>query len=360
MRGKMIAGLVCMLALLAATPSVAQQEEMKEAVSTSARAFSFQAIEYVSKDPSDAPSTVPVAINDSGIVVGTIVHPGAFRSPASCWNGGCGSEMFIWQDGELRLLAGPAYQGHFTSAVGINNRDQILLLQQNNSGMMNHHDQYFLYDMKNKSFRPVSAFVQVAGSVAPIRMVRITGVNDAGQIVGFYRFKGKLWGAWGEPVVGSVGATAELTEGARLTPIECPEGRSTKALAINNRGEITGACEGGNKPPTRRGFVLRDRAMTLFDAPGAIMTEGNAINDSGIVVGEYTLKPLHAGLWPVTGFAWDGTRFVPVVMHGGTQGMASRATGINNRGHIVGADGERGQGFIATPAGGNPLRAEKP
>jgi hypothetical protein len=88
-----------------------------------------------------------------------------------------------------------------------------------------------------------------------------------------------------------------------------------------------------------------------------MMTEGNAINDAGIVAGEYTLKPLHAGNWPVMGFAWDGTIFAPVVMHGGTQGMASRATGINNRGQIVGTDGDRGQGFIAAPTAGNPLRA---
>lgn len=79
--------------------------------------------------------------------------------------------------------------------------------------------------------------------------------------------------------------------------------------------------------------------MTLFDAPGANLTEGNAINDAGVVVGEYTLKPLHAGLWPVTGFAWDSTNFVPVVTQGGTQGMASRATGINNRGQIFGVSG---------------------
>ena len=357
---EMISALVCIVAvLLVSGPAAAQQEQLKEAVSASARAFSFQPVEYIPKDPGDSPATVPAGINDSGIVVGTIIHPASFQSPSACWNGACGPEMFIREDGKLQLLTGPAYQGHFTSAVGINNRDQILLVQQNNSGMMNQHDKYFLYDMKSKSFRPVSPFVQVAGSAAPIRMMRITGLNDAGQIVGFYRYKGKLWGAWGEPVLGSAGSTDEPTEGARLAPIECPEGRNTKALAINNRGEITGSCEGGNRPPARRGFVFRDGSMTLFDAPGANLTEGNAINDAGVVVGEYTLKPLHAGLWPVTGFAWDGTNFVPVVMRGGTQGMASRATGINNHGQIVGADGDAGRGFIAAPTARNPLRSAR-
>jgi hypothetical protein len=140
-------------------------------------------------------------------------------------------------------------------------------MQTNNSGMMNHQTQYFLYDMKGKSFRPVSAFVRVAGSAAPIRMVAITGFNDQGQIVGFYRRYGKLRGAWGEPVLGAAGSTAEPAEGANLTTIECPDGRNTKPLAINNRGEITGACEGGNKAPTRRGFIFRNGSMTLFDAP---------------------------------------------------------------------------------------------
>ena len=347
---RMIPGLVCVVTVLLMSGTAgAQQEQVKEAVGASNRAFSFQPVQYISSTPDDSPATMPVAINDSGIVVGTIVHQESFQSQSACWNGGCGNEMFIRENGKLRLFTGPAYQGHFTSAVGINNRDQILLVQQNNSGMMNQHDKYFLYDMKSKSFRPLSPFVQVTGSAAPIRMVRITGLNDAGQIVGFYRYRGKLWGAWGEPVLGNAGSTAELTEGARLTPVECPEGRQTKALAINNRGEITGSCEGGNRPPVRRGFVFRNGSMTLFDAPGANLTAGNAINDAGVVVGEYTLRPLHAGLWPVTGFAWDGRNFVPVVMHGGTQGMASRATGINNHGQIVGMDGDSGRGFIATP-----------
>ena len=347
---RVVSGVLCfVVVLLAGGPAAAQPEQVKEAVAASARAFSFQPFEYIAKEPGSSTSTVPAAINDSGVVVGTIIYQGNYENP--------GHQMFIWENGKLRLFSGPLNQGTLTSAVGINNHDQILLVQQDNSGLHSQLDRYFLYDMKSKSYRPVSPFGQVAGSAAPIRMVRITGLNDAGQIVGFYRYKGKLWGAFGDPVLGSAGSTVELTEGARLTPIECPEGRNTKALALNDRGEITGACEGGNRAPTRRGFVFRNGSMTLFDAPGAVMTEGNAINDAGIVAGEYTPKPLHAGLWPVTGFAWDGSNFVPVVMHGGTQGMASRAIGINNHGQIAGMDGDRGQGFIAAPKAGNPLRA---
>lgn len=50
---------------------------------------------------------------------------------------------------------------------------------------------------------------------------------------------------------------------------------------------------------------------------------------------------------------------MPVVIYGGTQGMTSRATGINNRGQIVGVDGDGGRGFIAAPSAQNPLRSAR-
>jgi hypothetical protein len=92
------------LVLFVGGQAAAQQEQVKEAVAASARAFNFQPVAYISKEPGDSPSTVPVAINDSGIVVGSIVHQTSFHSPASCWNGGCGNEMFIWENGKLQPI----------------------------------------------------------------------------------------------------------------------------------------------------------------------------------------------------------------------------------------------------------------
>jgi len=92
------------LALFVGGLASAQQEQVKAAAAASARVFKFQTIEYVAKEPGLSTSTVPVAINDSGVAVGTIIHAGTDRSPGACWNNGCGNEMFVWENGKLQLL----------------------------------------------------------------------------------------------------------------------------------------------------------------------------------------------------------------------------------------------------------------
>ena len=355
MRRRLISTSACaaLLLLFCGAEAAPQQEQVQAAVAESARNFHFETFFYQVNSGRANEYTAPVGVNDEGVIIGNIYRQFAGGCPQLA---DCGTEGFIYENRQFRLLTGPLYNGHFTRPIAINNRGQILLVQENRAALLNHHDQYFIYDVKGKSFRPMGALVQVAGSPAPIWMVQITGFNDRGQIVGFYRYKGKLWGAYGQPILGEAGSTVAPMEGAALTPIECPEGRSTRALGLNNRGQITGSCEGGNRSPTRRGFLFEKGTMTLFDVPGAMLTRGNAINDAGVIVGEYTLKPLHPGNWPVMAFAYDGAKFVQVDVHGAPNGLLSQATGINNRGQIAGMDGDGNQGFLATPASANPLR----
>jgi len=339
---------VLVLALASATP---QQEEEKEALAASARNFKFQTFFYPQSAETRNQFTTPVSINDAGVVVGNI-----HRTGKGCPDQDCGLEGFIYENGKFTLLNGPQYKGRFTNPVAINNRGQILVVQDPHIGGVP--PQFFIYDMAHRTYQPVGPFVQIPGAPNKIRLAQITGFNDKGQFVGNYRFRNKQHGGYGTLPVGEAGSTTVPAETGNFTPIECPQGRSTNATSVNNRGQVTGACDGSPRPPVRSGFLFSNGTMTLFDFPDATLTRGNAINDAGAIAGEYTLKPRHPGQWPPTGFAYDGSQFTPVALHSaGPNGLLSVANGINNKGQITGMEGNANQnnGFVATPTGANPL-----
>src|SRR5688572_17899709 len=69
------------------------------------------------------------------------------------------------------------------------------------------------------------------------------------------------------------------------TAIDCPESFDTGARDINDRGDIVGICEDANG---RHGFLLRKGVFTLIDAPDApLLTLATGINNRGDVVGHY-------------------------------------------------------------------------
>lgn len=336
------------LLLLAAAPMIPQQEQKEQAVAESARAFHFQVVDYITSSDHPNRFTQLVGINDAGVIVGNFQ-----RMQYNCGNvSACGKGAFIYQSGKFHELNGPL-TGHFTTAIAINNHGQILLSQQSlDVGSI---VEYFVYEMQRNTFRPVGPFVTATGVPGTVRMNAINSFNDLGQFVGSYNFRGRLWSGYGTLTLGEPGSTAIPTQPATFMAIQCPDGRAMRAMAINNHGQITGSCSGGNKWPTSRGFVYSSGTVTLFDAPGAGITQGNSMNDAGAIVGDYTLRPLHPGLWPGMGFAYDESRFVPLAIHNSPGGALSDARGINNRGQIVGMDGDGNHGFVATPTTGNPL-----
>lgn len=336
---------ILLAALAAAAP---QQDEAKEAISASARNFKFQVFQYQGSTDHPNQFTTPVSINDAGVIVGN-VHPREAGCPEQ---EGC-IEGFVYEGGKFKLLKGPKYDGGFTNPVAINNRGQILVVQDPHIGGVS--PQYFLYDVARQTYRPVGTFIQVSGTPGKVRLAQITGFNDQGQFVGNYRVRNRQYGGYGTLSVGEAGSTAAPDQLGNFTPVECPQGRNTTATSINNRGQITGACDGSPRPPVRSGFVYSNGTMQLFDFPDATLTRGNAINDAGVVVGEYTLRPRRPGHWPPTGFAYDGKQFTPIAIHGRENGALSQANGINNQGQIVGMDGDGNVGFLATPTPANPL-----
>ncbi len=346
-RGRVLCSVT--LVLLAPAGAAPQQEEAKEALAASARNFKFQMIYYPETAEDSSQFTEPHSIDDAGVIVGDI-----HRHAKGCDSTDCGEQAFIYEHGKFTIVAGPLYKGNFTKAIAINNRGQILLVQdtQSSGGA----PQYFLYDLALRTFSPVGAFVQVAGAPNKIRLTPITGFNDEGQFVGNFRLRNQQYGGYGTLSIGPPGSTAPPGDPGNFTQIECPEGRAMNATGINNRGQITGSCESTPKRPVRSGFLYSKGSVTVFDFPGASLTRGNGVNDAGVIAGEYTLAPRHAGSWPVTGFAYDGSQFTPVVAHGGDHGLLSAAKAINNKGQIAGMDGEVNHGFIATATSANPLR----
>jgi probable HAF family extracellular repeat protein len=160
-----------------------------------------------------------------------------------------------------------------------------------------------------------------------------SGINNAGQIVGFFRDAGrKLHGFM------------RTTAGA-LTTIDGPDaGGNTEAYAINDTGQIVGGFNLSGFLRTSTG------AFTTFLAPGAMVTYASGINNAGQIVGRFNRMDFSQGSFFR---AADGT-FTFVDVRGDTT-----LYGINDAGQIVGSffitgvNGHfgNGHGFLRTATG---------
>jgi uncharacterized membrane protein len=214
------------------------------------------------------------------------------------------------------------------------------------------------------------------------------GVNDQGQVVGFYNasngFLGFIWkhGSFDTivvpgsfpfstspsginnlgQVVGSYNGLSDFAEhgflltGSVITTIDCPGATGTLAFGINDLGQIVGSCSYPTActscnpfvPAGTHGFVSNGGSFSLFDFPGARQTSATGINNSGQIVGYYVGSDQADH-----GFFLIGGIFTGVDFPGGNN---THPTGINNAGQIVGAFSRRGvtpgdHGFLIS--GGN-------
>ena len=112
-------------------------------------------------------------------------------------------------------------------------------------------------------------------SVGDAPWTSVTGMNDAGTIVGHYTGSD------------SIGHCFVRAADGTITSFD-PEGStSARPAAINATGAVTGSYD--DTPSTRRGFVrAADGGMESFAVPDAVWTLPRAINDSGVVAGEWT------------------------------------------------------------------------
>jgi len=146
------------------------------------------------------------------------------------------------------------------------------------------------------------------------------GINDSGQIVGWYADSCLCSGH------------GFLLSGGIYTTIGVPGFLSTYGRGINNHGEIVGGTQPNFGEGFEQGFTLNNGTYTNFNAPAAGAnpgTEADGINDSGQSVGYY------ADSNNVThGFLLDSGVFTNID-HPNAQ--VTQALGINSKGQLVGA-----------------------
>src|SRR5580704_1122090 len=171
------------------------------------------------------------------------------------------------------------------------------------------------------------------------QMDQLLGINDHGVAVGFFtnssgNARGYLYN------VHSQMFTRVVQPGVMLSPTT----PSLTATAINNHGWVAGFyVTGGGKTD---GFVTYGHTFKKLAYPGATMTQAFGVNDSGEVVGAYTVGTGTAA--QSFGFTWSyGHGFKSVSdPHGvGT----TIINGVNDRGELVGfyVNGANTDGFLA-------------
>jgi probable HAF family extracellular repeat protein len=139
-----------------------------------------------------------------------------------------------------------------TIAYGINDVGQIVGFFSNSTGQHG-----FLYS--DGSFTQID----VPGATS----TRLTGINNAGQIIGLRD------------------NSAFLDTNGTFTEISVPGASFTGASGINNIGQIVGTCFGCGIGQSENGFLYAGGSFTLIHAPGSFVTFADGINDAGQIVG---------------------------------------------------------------------------
>jgi hypothetical protein len=245
-----------------------------------------------------AKSTRAGGLNDSGVVVG-------YYTDSS------GNEHgYIYQSHKFQTVDYP--DAALTELVGIDNNGDILGYA----------------EMKN-SYAGVS-FLDKAGVFGrAFAGVYPKGINQAGAIVG------------------SVGAgnasQGVLVKGGRTIGIGLPNGSgNTYALGLNDQDDVVGWGAVSGQQIVPEGIIYHHGASEAVTYAGESGTYLVGINNSRIAVG---YAEGNAGN---IGFAYDGRRFHPLSIRGGTD---VQPAAINNLGMITGSFAYEQSviGFIATP-----------
>ncbi len=144
-----------------------------------------------------------------------------------------------------------------------------------------------------------------------------TGINNAGQIVGWF---GDATGTHGFLNAGGTFSTLD---------VPFPGGDTTRAWGINNAGQIVGSF---SDAMGTHGFLNTGGSFTTLDVPGAsgpIGTVAFAINDTGLIVGRFGDPGAGTGY----GFLETGSNFTTL---DDPSGFDTIAWGINDAGQIAG------------------------
>jgi hypothetical protein len=146
------------------------------------------------------------------------------------------------------------------------------------------------------------------------------GINNAGMSVGGYTDSSGVGHGY-------------ILKGKKFTTLDAPKAvkpAGTGASNLNPNGTISvvGFYATNSTGTTTEGFLYKGGKYTTIPGPkGATSSSGNAINDLGAIVGNYTDS---GGV--VHGFLLKGGKYTTLTVPGG---LGTVATGINNKGTIV-------------------------
>jgi probable HAF family extracellular repeat protein len=263
-------------------------------------------------------STFARGVNNDGQVVG-------YYSDGTRFHG------FLYSAGTYVTLDDPA-GGAFgqTNPEGINANGQIVGWFNDRSS-----DHAFLYSDGSyttlKDLGTVNTFA--------------VDINLSGQIVGYYQDGTLNGGLVNHGFLYTGGTYIRLDDPFANNPsVSSGTANGTVATGMNDKGQIVGYYYDSNE--RGHGFLYSHGSYTTLDDPlGTNGTFATDINDKGQIVGYY-----YDNLHNQHGFLYDGRNYTTLDDPVGIN--STYATGINDNGQIVGSYGNGSHGFVASPLDG--------
>jgi YVTN family beta-propeller protein len=166
------------------------------------------------------------------------------------------------------------------------------------------------------------------------------GINNVGQITGFYRLRGSaarhgflatpsLSGSSNQNNACQETANFSTRHGASFESFDYPGSTNTQATAITPSGEIVGRYKSSDG--RQHGFVLRDGVFASIDIPGASFTDAAWVNARGDIVGGYAdSRGGHA-------YVLSGGAITTIDFPSATP-VCTAGFGISNAGDVVGVE----------------------
>ena len=245
-----------------------------------------------------ADTIVPYAINNGGVIVGQDYNSqGVYES--FVYNTGTQTFTFLTPPGATNSIA-----------VGINDSGQIVGTYGTSTGNYG-----YLYSGGTYTTLSVPGATQSPGTffyyANPNAIgTDATGINDNGEIVGDWS--------------GSSGEAGFIYSAGSFTNTSITDGSVFTALyGVNDSGVISGYTQ-----TPAAGFLYSSGTFAPINYPGASRTVVQGINDSGEVVGFYTLD---GSTW---GFIYSDGTYTSIAYPGSSQ---TDLFGISNNGEIVGS-----------------------
>lgn len=217
-----------------------------------------------------------------------------------------GDRAFLYSNGTMTDL-GTLPGDNFSSATGINNSGQVVGSSDSSNG-----DSAFVYS--NGTMTDLSPLF---GNGSFPASSYATGINNAGQVVGRLGLSRALGGS---RVFLYTNSTRSMTY---------LDGATANVTGINDSGQVVGYWLNPNTNNVSAVVYNGGQRQDLGTLPGAVLSSGAAINNSGQVVG-YSDVNGNARAFLYSGGQMQDLGTLPGSVY-------SSATGINNSGQVVGS-----------------------